>query len=134
MDKHVLRSSKKIKNLVENEALSFLEAEKKTFGIDHAELGAIMAKMWKFTPKMVNIIRHHHLSDEAMIKDKEIAAIYLSDCICMMIGVGVGSDGLAYRFKNQVMNNLDMKADDIAMIIAQFGIDMQKIEAFLNIV
>jgi len=134
LEKHVLRSSKKIKKLVENKELSFLEAEKKTFGIDHAELGALMAQMWKFTPRMVKIIRHHHLSDEAMIKNKEIAAVYLSDCICMMIGVGVGSDGLAYRFKNQVINKLDMKADDIAMIIAQFGIDMREIEELLNIV
>jgi HD-like signal output (HDOD) protein len=94
----------------------------------------MIAKMWKFSPRMVKIIRHHHLSDEKMIKDKEIAAVYLADCICMMMGVGVGADGLAYRFKHQAMNKLGMKADDIALIIAKFGIDMQEIEELLNIV
>ncbi|MCP4670030.1 MAG: HDOD domain-containing protein [Desulfobacula sp.] len=134
LEKHVAQSSKKIKNLVENKDLSFQEAEKKVFGIDHTELGAMIAKMWKFSPRMVNIIRHHHLSDETMIKNKEIASVYLADCICMMMGFGVGADGLAYRFKNQAMDKLGMKADDIAMIIAQFGIDMQDIEELLNIV
>ena len=94
----------------------------------------MIAKMWKFSPKMIKIIRHHHLSDETMIKDKEITAVYLSDCICMMIGCGGGLDGLAYRFKNKVMNKIGITADDTAMIIAQYGIDMQKIEELLNIV
>ncbi len=134
LEKHVAQSSKKIKNLVENRNLSFREAEKKVFGIDHTELGAMIAKMWKFSPRMVKIIRHHHLTDEAMMEDKEIAAVYLADCICMMMGMGVGADGLSYRFKNQAMEKLGMKADDIALIIAQFGVDMQEIEELLNIV
>ncbi|MCD4720137.1 MAG: HDOD domain-containing protein [Desulfobacula sp.] len=134
LEKHVLRSSKKIQNLVENENFSFREAEKKILGIDHAELGAMIAKMWKFSPRMVKIIRHHHLSDETMIKDKEIAAVYLADCICMMMGSGVGSDGLSYRFKARAMKELNVSADDLAMIIAEFGINMQEIEELLHIV
>ena len=35
------------------------EAEKKIIGVDHTELGGMIAKMWKFSPKMVKIIRHH---------------------------------------------------------------------------
>jgi HD-like signal output (HDOD) protein len=134
LEKHVSLSSNKIQSLVENEHFSFREAEKKILGIDHAELGAMIGKMWKFSPRMIKIIQHHHLSDEAMIKDKEIAAVYLADCICMMIGSGVGSDGLSYRFKARAMNELNVSADDLAMIIAEFGINMQKIEKLLNIV
>jgi putative nucleotidyltransferase with HDIG domain len=134
LEKHVRHASKKINDFVKNRNFSFQEAEKKVFGIDHAELGAMIAKMWKFSPKMVKIIRHHHLSDETMIKDREISAVYLADCICMMMGAGVGMDGLAYRFKNEAMNKLGMTADDIAMVIAQYGIDMQEIEELLNIV
>lgn len=134
LEKHVAGSLSKITDLVENKGLSFQEAEKKILGIDHAELGAMIAKMWKFSPKMIKIIRHHHLSDETKIKDKEIAAVYLADCICMMIGTGVGSDGLSYRFKNKVMTDLGISADDVAMIIAEFGINMQEIEELLNLV
>ena len=133
LEKHILQFSDKINDLVNNRDMSFQEAEKKVFGIDHAELGAMIAKMWKFSPKMVKIIRHHHLADETMINDKDVTAVYLADCICMMVGAGVGSDGLAYRFKNQAMTKLGMTADDISMIIAQYGIDMQEIDQLLNI-
>ncbi len=132
LEKHVSNSSQEITNLVKNKNHSFQEAEKKVLGIDHAELGAMIAKMWKFSPKMIKIIRHHHLTDKAMLKDKEIAAVYLADCICMMMGNGVGSDGLSYRFKDQVMKDLGITADDILMIISEFGINIQEVEAFLQ--
>ncbi|MBU2480021.1 MAG: HDOD domain-containing protein, partial [Proteobacteria bacterium] len=134
LEKYVSNTSGKIAYLVEHKKFSFLEAEKKILGIDHAELGAMIAKQWKFSPRMIKIIRHHHLSDETMIKDKEIAAVYLADCICMMMGTGVGADGLAYRFKNKVIKELNMSADDITMIIAEFGINMKAVEALLHIV
>ncbi len=134
LETHVYDSFQKIKDLVEKKNFSFREAEKKIIGIDHAELGAMIAKMWKFSPKMIKLIRHHHLSDETMIKDKEIAAVYLSDCICMMMGVGVGSDGLSYWFKARVMEELGLSADDVTLIIAEFGMNMQSVEELLHIV
>ena len=134
LESHVSHSTEKIKNLVENKGLSFREAEKKILGIDHAELGALIAKMWKFSPRMIKIIRNHHLADEKMIKDKEVAAVYLSDCICMMMGQGVGSDGLAYRFKVQALKELALTADDVTKIIAEFGTNIQEVESLLHIV
>jgi len=134
LDRFVMDSFEKISALVVDKNLSFREAEKKIIGVDHTELGGMIAKMWKFSPKMVKIIRHHHLTDASMIKDKEIAVVYLADCICMMIGVSVGSDGLAYRFNDQVMKELEIKADDISKIIADFAVNMQKVEELLNVV
>jgi putative nucleotidyltransferase with HDIG domain len=134
LEKYVAKSGHKILALVEKENLSFREAEKKVLGIDHAELGAMIAKTWKFSPKMVKIIRHHHLADDTMIKDKEVAVVYLADCISMMIGVGVGSDGLAYRFRDETIRKLGLTADDVSLIIAEFAGNMQEIENLLKIV
>lgn len=134
LEKYVSRFSKKINVLVKSKKFSFSEAEKKVLGIDHAELGAMIAKIWKFSPKMVKIIRHHHLPDESMIKNKEIAAVYLADCICMMIGTGVGLDGLSYRFKGRIMKELNFSADDVSLMIADFGVNIQEVEKLLQIV
>lgn len=132
LEKYVGQASAKITELVENQGFSFVEAEKKVLGIDHAELGAMIVKMWHFSPLMVNIIRHHHLQDEEMVKRKETAAVYLSDCICMMLGFGVGSDGMSYRFKEKAMTQLGISADDISIIIAEFGIHIQEVEELLQ--
>ncbi len=134
LEKYVTESTPKIQDLVKNKNFSFREAEKKILGIDHAELGAMIAKMWKFSPRMVKIIKNHHLPDETMIKDKEVAVVYLADCICMMMGSGVGLDGLSYRFKSQIMEEMGMSADDVAMIIAEFGMNIQEVEDLLHVV
>lgn len=132
LEKHVSGVFMKIEALVKDHGYSFREAEKKMIGIDHAELGAMIAKMWKFSPKMVKIIRNHHLTDESMMHDKEIAAVYLADCICMMMGSGVGADGLSYRFKDQLMKMHHISHTDVTMIIAEFGVSMQEVETLLN--
>jgi putative nucleotidyltransferase with HDIG domain len=134
LDRFILDSFEKISGLVTNENLSFMEAEKAVIGVDHAELGGMIAKMWKFSPRMVKIIRNHHLSDPSQIKDKELAVVYLADCICMMIGIGVGADGLAYRFHKDAMKALGISADDITRIIAAFTSQMQEVEELLQIV
>ncbi|MBF0228715.1 MAG: HDOD domain-containing protein [Desulfamplus sp.] len=134
LDKFIQISSDKIQNLIEQDGYSFIEAEKKIIGTDHAEIGAMIAKIWKFSPKMVNIIRHHHLPDVAIDSGIEIAIVYLADCICMMMGVGIGSDGLSYRFHDDIIRKLSITPDDIAKIIADFTINMQKVEALLRVV
>ncbi|HEX7555355.1 MAG TPA: HDOD domain-containing protein [Leptolinea sp.] len=43
------------------------EAEARVFGVDHAGLGALIAKKWNFPPKLIDAIRYHHapaLSDD----------------------------------------------------------------------
>ena len=134
LDRFVKDSFEKITAMVVNENLTFREAEKKVIGVDHTELGGMIAKMWKFSPRMVNIIRNHHMTDRKMVKDKEIAIVYLADCICMMIGIGVGSDGLAYRFHDAAMAELGMTPDDISMVIADFTANIKEVEDLLNIV
>ncbi len=134
LDKFIQISSDKIQNLIEHSGYSFIEAEKKVIGTDHAEIGAMIAKIWKFSPKMVNIIRNHHIPDEIVGRDKETAIVYLSDCICMMMGLGVGVDGLAYRFNDKIIRELTISPDDISKIIADFTINMQKVEELLHVV
>ncbi len=133
LDKFVQDAFEKIYNLVINENFSFMEAEKQIIGVNHAELGAMIAKMWKFSPRMVRIIRNHHLTSETMVRDKDIAVVYLSDCICMMMGMGVGADGLAYRFHQQAMDYIGISAEDTLKIIADFTCRMEEVEGLLKV-
>ncbi|HKK90493.1 MAG TPA: HDOD domain-containing protein [Desulfobacteraceae bacterium] len=134
LDRFVTNAFDKITHLVKDEGYSFSEAEKQLIGIDHAELGAMIVKIWKFSPTMVKIIRHHHLSDENLRNDRDIATVYLADCICMMMGIGVGADGLAYRFHGDVLQNLNINSDDLSHIIADFTFNMKKFETLLQLV
>ena len=132
LNRFVGESFLKINDLVQNHGLSFKEAEKKVIGVDHAELGGLVASNWKFSPKMVYIIQHHHLADPQAREDVETCIVYLSDIICMMMGIGGGADGLAYHFHDDVVKNLGFSERDLQETIAHFGENMAKVEDLIK--
>ena len=134
LDRYVGDSFKKINDLVQSEEYSFGEAEKKVIGINHAELGGIVAKMWEFSPKMISMITNHHMTDKSVRDDPDISIIYLADTVCMMMGIGGGSDGLAFRFHRDVLDKMEINQMDLQIIIAGFGENMQKVEDLLGTV
>jgi putative nucleotidyltransferase with HDIG domain len=128
LSRFVAEAFGKIQELVREQKFSFREAEKKVIGVDHSELGGLVASNWNFSPKMVYIIQNHHLSDKQARTDLETCIVYLSDIICMMMGIGGGADGLAYRFHDDVIKELGFTERDIQEIIANFGENMARVE------
>jgi len=128
LSQYVADSFEKINLLVNQYGYSFMEAEKAVIGIDHAELGGMVALKWGYSPRMVEIIRGHHLTDESSGFDLETSIVYLADTLCMMMGVGVGSDGLAYRFRRDVIEKLGFSDRDIQGVMAGFGEKLRKVE------
>lgn len=130
---YVKDSFQNISKLVQEEDLSFIEAEKEVIGIDHAELGAEVAERWNFSPEMVDIVRSHHDPDKATLNDLSIPITYLADSICMMIGIGLGSDGLAYRYHQDVMDRLNFTEVDLQKTIADFWEKFRGVEELVNL-
>lgn len=133
LDRFVGDAFSRIDDLVQNKGYTFKEAEKKIIGIDHAELGGLVAKMWDFSPRMVSLIKNHHLNDEEARNDLESQILYVADNVCMMMGIGGGADGLAYRFHRDVLEKLGITPHDLQEIIATFGSEMRQVEDLLNV-
>jgi putative nucleotidyltransferase with HDIG domain len=45
-----------------NDGLSFYDAERATLPVDHAQIGAYLAKKWQFPDSLINAIAYHHES------------------------------------------------------------------------
>lgn len=134
MGRYVAFSYEKINILVESKGYSFNEAEKKVIGMNHEELGGVVGQKWRFGKKLIYIIRNHHMSEEASRNDVETALVYLADIVCMMMGVGTGVDGLAYRFYSDVLDRMKLTDQDLQKIIFDTGEERQKIQMLLNLV
>lgn len=77
---------KYIKLLEEVEAEStneLAERERKIFGMDHGEIGALLLKKWKFPEEIVKTVAVHHYKD---VKDdelkKDVAILKIADILC----------------------------------------------------
>ena len=132
LNQYVCDDLNEIENLVFKQDYTFLEAERKVIGIDHAQLGGIIAKKWNFSDRMVSLIQNHHLSDENSIWDKEVCIIYLADTICSMMGIGTGTDGLTYRFTEEVLQQLNYSQGWIETFIFQYTSEKEKINRLIN--
>jgi putative nucleotidyltransferase with HDIG domain len=134
LGRFVAFSFEKINILVQSYGYCFNEAEKEIIGMSHEELGARIARKWRFSEKLIYIIRHHHLSDDSSKDDSETSLVYLADIVCMMLGMSTGVDGLAYRFYSDVLDRMNITAKDLQNVIAQTGESRNSIEALLNLV
>ncbi|MEW6667452.1 MAG: HDOD domain-containing protein [Thermodesulfobacteriota bacterium] len=132
LNQYVADSFQKISLLVSQHEFSFREAEKAVIGIDHAELGGKVAEKWGFSPQMVDLIRNHHLPEETARYSTEAHIVYLADMLCMMMGIGVGSDGLAYRFRRDVVEGLGFSDRDFQDVMAGFGDKLRQVEELVN--
>jgi len=130
---YVKDSFEDINNAVQDRGLTFIDAEKEVIGIDHAELGARVAERWNFNPAMVDIIRNHHDPDKAPPDDLSIPIVYLADSICMMIGIGAGSDGLAYRYHQDIVDRLNFSDIDLQKTISGFWGKIKCVEELINL-
>ncbi len=133
LSQYVADSFEKINILVSEHEYSFREAEKEVIGIDHAELGGMVAESWKFSSRMVDTIRNHHMSEESSTDDFETSIVYVADTLCMMMGISGGSDGLAYRFYRDVVERLEFSERDFQEAIAGFGENIHRVDELVKI-
>jgi len=133
LNTYVKGSFEAINKAVQDNGLTFLDAEKEVIGIDHAEIGARVAEQWNFSPAMVNIIRNHHHPENAPADDLSVPIVYVADCICMMMGKGVGSDGLAYSYYQDVVDRLHFSEIDLQKTIVSFSEKLEEIEEMVSL-
>lgn len=134
LDRFVQDKFSQIKALVSKGNISFRKAEKQVLGIDHAELGGLIAKKWDFSPRMINIIQNHHMPASEGEYAQDICIVYLSDVVCMIAGVGGGTDALSYEFHPEVMEVLGISAVDLQEIIATFGDNLAEVEKLVKVI
>jgi putative nucleotidyltransferase with HDIG domain len=131
LEQYVADGYQKIKELVSSGQCSFREAEKAVLGIDHAELGALVARVWQFSPMMIDIIGNHHRPGQATLARAQTAIVHAGDVLCMMMGINGGLDGLAYRFDQDAIVSLGLTDMDLQGIIAGFAEELQKVEELI---
>ena len=95
----------------------FHEVEAELLGFDHAELGAQIASSWSFPPELEEAIRFHHSPSGATLKPALSHCVHLADAACMMLGVGLGTDGLMYGMDPDSLAALDITPDRLMRLM-----------------
>jgi len=102
-----------------SEGIPFQIAEHEVLGTDHAEIGALILKNWSLPQEIVDAVRWHHDPDSLKETNTLIDIVHVADVLCLMIGIGVGREGLHYEPSPSVSKRLGLKYHHLEMIASQ---------------
>lgn len=121
---------KEILKVVEEDQIPFEMAEKKVMGFDHQEIGEKILAKWKFPEVLKAITRFHHEPGNAPNEFKFIvSAVHIANVICLMAGIGIGSDGLYHELNESALAAVGLKSDDLDELYANAPELLQKTQA-----
>ncbi|UCG17276.1 MAG: HDOD domain-containing protein [Phycisphaerales bacterium] len=116
---------------VTEEGVSFIDAERKVLGFSHEQIGGMIAEQWKLPEIIVLCIRNHHDPGAVQPSNPLVDVVYLANCTCLMLGLGLGADGLSYRAHPEVMERHELHESDLEKLGAQVLIDLKRVEGML---
>ncbi|MBI5359246.1 MAG: HDOD domain-containing protein [Planctomycetes bacterium] len=103
---------------IEKENVSFDTAENEIIGFSHATLGAGVLRQWNFSEEITMAIEFHH-SPELSSKPDLARIVHIADAVSMMIGVGIGADGLMYPLDENAVLSLGLAKEKFEGILAK---------------
>ena len=105
-------------DLPEFKDLPFDQIESQVFGVNHAELGGLIAKKWMLPESVIHIITNHHQPEKALPKEQIVtAAVHVSDLLMMMSGIGKGVDTMRYKTNSSAFTTLKINQDDLPKML-----------------
>lgn len=106
-----------VTRIAQERRMPFHEVERELLGFDHAELGAQVALAWSFPPELEEAIRFHHSPHEATLKPTLAHCVHLADAACMMLGVGLGVDGMMYAMDPESLGVVGLTSERLTALM-----------------
>lgn len=105
-----------IEAMVRDEGKSFVEAERLVLGVDHALLGALVARKWNFPESIAHAIAFHHDLERAAKHRELVRLVALANLMVLSFGVGSGAQGLAAPASAELLSEAHLKSRDLDII------------------
>ncbi|MBN2403323.1 MAG: HDOD domain-containing protein [Spirochaetes bacterium] len=111
---YVQSAFKEIVSLVDSKQITFQSAEREIMGFDHQEIGEKILTKWNFPQILRDIVRFHHEPENAPNESKLLVSIvHIANTICLMGGIGVGSDGLYHQISEEAIKTIGLKDQEL---------------------
>jgi putative nucleotidyltransferase with HDIG domain len=111
-------SGRVLQDISEKKAADYPAAERQLVGVDHAEVGYELARVWGFSDVLQKSIRYHHRPHEAEEAIRPLVyAVHLGDLVAMMGGYGTGSDSMQHQLMPGYASYFDLSPESLEKIL-----------------
>jgi putative nucleotidyltransferase with HDIG domain len=94
-----------------NGAMTIDQAERETFGVDHAVIGAWLGAGWGLPPELCRAIQFHHEPDQAM-PDRLVAITHIAEVLSNALNTAEGQGARVTRLSSQACDLLKLNWDE----------------------
>lgn len=116
-----------------DEKIPLHKAEKKVIGVDHAAVGAWLARRWKMTDNLVNVLEYHHNVNAAPPKTQELVMLCdVANYICNFRLIGDAGDTAKPECSANTWRALKLGEKDYYAIMNQIVQDSAKSEVLMS--
>ena len=109
-----------------NENFTYYEAEREVLGTDHAEVGGMIAKYWKFPANITRAIEAHHNVDTD--PDTVLDSVHIANVVAKLNGIGLGSEQMNMKVSTSAHQRLGLKGAGLEMLCAKVKIELVEAE------
>ena len=108
-----------------------LDAEKRTLGFSHSQIGEAVAESWKFAPEVARAVAGHH-EPENHPASTLTSLIHVANVISHTLCFANDADDLAPRISEFAFDRLCLDWSDIKAVMAEVDAQRQDAELFLG--
>ncbi|MBU1249195.1 MAG: HDOD domain-containing protein [Proteobacteria bacterium] len=122
-----------VEYITEDRYEDFLDAEKESLGISHAEVGRVLGKHWNLPPPLVAAMAFHHHPAEADEQWRPLVyVVHLGDLVAMLEGSSTGADALLYHLDKDYDQFVSLDRESLDRIIVTVLSDFERTKALFS--
>ena len=94
-----------------------IATEKRLLGIDHTEVGYLLAKQWMFPESLVHVIRHHHQPNKKNDHKPLAVIVYMADLLLSRFHIGFELERLDTRALADLLGYIELTVDNFGDLV-----------------
>jgi putative nucleotidyltransferase with HDIG domain len=96
---------------------NFMTSEKKLLGVTHCEAGAFLAKKWKLSNRLSDVIQWHHTPERAARNKDLVYIIYLADLLMERFNAGFDLEKMQTKSFEPALSRLGLSMADLPELV-----------------
>ncbi|MGE4503964.1 MAG: HDOD domain-containing protein [Desulfovibrionaceae bacterium] len=122
-----------VEHIDENRYEDFVDAERRSLGIDHTEVGRALGEHWNLPESLVESMAHHHSPARAPEQWKPLVyVVHLADLVAMLQGNATGADALLYHLDPEYEHFVCLDKDGLERVMATVFVELERAQALFG--
>jgi HD-like signal output (HDOD) protein len=126
LDEYVLERKDEVKTFMAVGEHTFLDAERKLLGLDHAEIAGNICKKWIIPDSITRAIRWHHRPSHSGGNEMALF-LHVADYFAKMSGLGSSINDLNYQMEEDAFESLGFEEEELDYLLVDVMESVQTI-------